>query len=69
MENFMMYGSIPTDGMMLVNRALFERMYTEYVDKQIRADIQTSEQQIKEGKCKPAEEVFARLRKKYGYKV
>ena len=69
MENIYNYEPMSLDGKLLVDRAIFEELRNAYIRAQVLANIEKSERQIKEGKVVPAEVVFAKLRKKYGYKV
>ena len=39
----------------------------EYLREKVLRDLEESERQVKEGKVRPAEEVFRELREKYGY--
>ena len=38
-----------------------------YLIEKVLRDLEESERQVKEGKVRPAEEVFRELREKYGY--
>ena len=58
---------IPTDGKVLIDKAVFDEMKRGYISACVLADLAESEKQVLEGKIFTADEVFAGLKAKYGY--
>jgi len=68
-NDLMNYQPVPMDGKVLVDRTVFDELRESYLRLRVMTDLEESRKQIKEGNCVPADEVFARLQKKYGYKI
>ena len=65
--DFISIQPISTNGKVLIDEAVYNELKKTYIKARLLADLEKSEKQIADGQYSTSDEVFSKLRAKYGY--